>query len=74
MPGLLLPICIGRSDERAARLRWSTTTGSAAASFEAPLDTAQGNEMRHHVATATTLDGLCDFRHVRYMFYRSRPL
>jgi predicted ATPase len=29
---------------------------------------------RHHVATATTLDGLCDFRHVRYMFYRSRPL
>jgi hypothetical protein len=30
--------------------------------------------LRHHVATATTLDGLCDFRHVRYMFYRSRPL
>jgi hypothetical protein len=29
---------------------------------------------RHHVATATTLDGLCDFRHVRYMFYRSRRL
>jgi hypothetical protein len=33
-----------------------------------------GKLLRHHVATATTLDGLCDFRHVRYMFYRSRPL
>ena len=31
-------------------------------------------DVRHHVATATTLDGLCDFRHVRYMFYRSRRL
>jgi hypothetical protein len=30
--------------------------------------------MRHHVATATKLDGLCDLGHVPYMFYRStRP-
>jgi hypothetical protein len=29
---------------------------------------------RHHVATATTLDGLCDVGHVSYMFYRSRRL
>jgi hypothetical protein len=25
----------------------------------------------HYVATATTLDGLCDLDHVPYMFYRS---
>jgi exodeoxyribonuclease V alpha subunit len=29
---------------------------------------------RHHVATATTLDGLCDLGYVPYMFYRSRRL
>jgi hypothetical protein len=26
-------------------------------------------EFRHHVATATKLDGLCDLGHVPYMFY-----
>ena len=31
-------------------------------------------KVRHHVATATTLDGLCDLGHVPYMFYRSRRL
>jgi hypothetical protein len=25
-------------------------------------------QVRHHVATATTLDGLCDLGHVLYMF------
>jgi hypothetical protein len=35
-----LPICIGRPNERAARRRLSTTTGSATISFEASLDTA----------------------------------
>jgi hypothetical protein len=29
---------------------------------------------RHHVATATTLDGLCDAGHVPIMFYRSKRL
>jgi hypothetical protein len=33
-----------------------------------------GAHFRHHVATATTLDGLCDVGQVPYMFYRStRP-
>jgi UDP-3-O-[3-hydroxymyristoyl] glucosamine N-acyltransferase len=31
-------------------------------------------QVRHHVATATTLDGLCDLGHVPYMFYISRRL
>ena len=38
-----------------------------------PLQAAT-QQTRHHVATATTLDGLCDVDHVPYMFYRStRP-
>jgi hypothetical protein len=32
------------------------------------IDQAQ---LLHYVATATTLDGLCDLDHVPYMFYRS---
>jgi hypothetical protein len=38
-----------------------------------PRAILRGN-VRHHVATATTLDGLCDVGQVPYMFYRStRP-
>jgi hypothetical protein len=38
------------------------------------LATLVQQQLRHHVATATTLDGLCDLGYVPYMFYRSRRL
>jgi len=31
-----------------------------------------GAKKRHHVATATTVDALCDLSHVLYMFYDLR--
>jgi hypothetical protein len=42
--------------------------------WTAPEKAALLAEVRHHVATATTLDGLCDLDHVPYMFYLSRRL
>jgi type IV secretion system protein VirB4 len=58
MPGL--PFELARDGERNSRPH--------------RINSLQQMICRHHVATATMLDGLCDLGHVPYMFCRSRRL